>query len=676
METNFISKKELFNAVNNYATNNNIDKNQAFDIMLNNVIENGYIIEWYNDTSDWYDEAEIQKTASESVKQKSPWILSQIWSWIKSAAINTGEFLEEWAKAWRKEFWLESNIATTDQSKLATAGKVLWNFFLDVWEWVGWTIKAIAQPIETWKAIKEWVWSWVELWLNKLFGTDVYTSEQRKEISTALNKVIADRYDNPKMLLDDMVENPFDTLTLLWGWLKTIWKKGSVVEKMWDKLLNEQDKILNTIWKVPQQVLQKTTDIWEWIAKIWDELSWVTPKKLPKTFDLIERDPKFLQDILKWWDNIKKWYIEDMASNLQKNIVWTADEITKDFVNKIEWTKQTLDTWFDASLLAKWELDYSKLFWTQDEVKWFLDNLIKNDKDFNNLSNSQYNTLKTTIDDFINKPNVDMAKLSEFKSEIGRVSTDLWWAWARVAKSLQDELTNILKSEIPWYAKFADDFVTNKKVLQEFTSKFYDSKWNLKTSLATEIKNLSNNPLKIKQYSELLNIPAENLIKTLDDIDKSKDLNRIFQKLQDNRNLTNTQEKLLKEFDPDFYREFKSVEIFNELEWVTEKLWTQLAAAWAIWSAIGWISAIGKWVSKLPLFWLLRQVFDKEVRLNSKVWQAIKKLEEWNITPSLQTTIIKELKSKWDKLKDFIKERTNTWIKAGWFLPDVQEEEE
>lgn len=342
--------------------------------------------------------------------------------------------------------------------------KFAWNIPWDTIQLVWELWEAISNPIWTAKSIKTLWEAVIETWLNKIFWKDIYTSEDKKEMVTAINKALEDNFWSIEAIQKTIIENPTDVLTTITGWL---W-----VAKSWIKNANTIAKI-NTIQEAINPINILRTEIWavtwawkwivSWVWEVSSQVLWKTTWTSSETIKTAFKQwwtPEFQkalkwdttpQDILGWvkqwleeirvdknklyweWAKILKWNKNEIPlNNLQKDLL---DIITNDYKVKV---------------LDDRTLDFSQSKITGNTSKWNIQSMFNDLINWKDKTPDWLDTLKQRIQDYYR-------------------GVDDSWKSDRLSTILSNKIKDEIVKKVPEYKSMVQNYEKVTNDLREIT---------------------------------------------------------------------------------------------------------------------------------------------------------------------------------------------------------------
>jgi len=312
-------------------------------------------------------------------------------------------WLDIWVKTWEaiSNFWDAFKIEAKDTDNILMSGlKFLWNLPWDTVQLAGDLISIASNPVWTVKSVEDFAWSMLETGFNKIIGTDVYTSEERRLIKDSVAWELKKISEDPSILRDMAVNNPADLLfSITWGfsaaknlakskWMTELASKLEKAEAFTNpiKIQTEAFKLANS--KVLQPVLS-------WVKEVPIQLLWKTTgagaeairtafsnggkESFAKAMRGEITDEDILNNAKKAFDTIKEQrrdiYWEDYTKLVEnKTKLWTSD-IEDLLVRNLEESKVKIvptEKWFDLDFSASTITQNS----SQSQIKQMFDDVI------------------------------------------------------------------------------------------------------------------------------------------------------------------------------------------------------------------------------------------------------------------------------------------------------------
>ena len=439
-------------------------------------------------------------------KEEKPWFLQRTWKAIKieskfdidPTAIRR-TIKEEGELAWLWESFKQSGKQLLNA--LRFVGNVPW----DTLEFVWGLIDAFSSPIETAKSMETLAWGLVEAWLNKAFGKDVYTSEEKRAAVQWTKKVLEEKFWTVDKALETITQNPVDTLTAFMGW--TSLSKNFIKDPTKLAKINQFEQIINPInilkteGKLAQLWLEKIAkvplDIWKTLTA---KTSWLNPDTLTQLF----KNP----DIVKWAIT-KEWVAQKVVKAIDKRVeeVW---ELGKAYNKFRSW-----------KVVAK-----------ADDLQWVRD--IINKVDIKELSKSEWNMLDDAIgyvDRYTN--NITDSNLMSLRKQIDSIKYDETWNLRKLTPNGNRILTNIRNAvdrlawqKLKWLKELDKKFAPEIKELRKVKDLMFDRTWNLKDNYIQTVSNLlwKGKEVKLERVRKLIPEIEDEIraVKALEDVEFAK----------------------------------------------------------------------------------------------------------------------------------------------------------
>lgn len=423
-------------------------------------------------------EKQIQNKTQEQIQPGQEEILPWFDVWVK---------VSEWvANLWKNLKFEAGNSLIDSKNPFVSsfwnmlegfkfAANIPWDAIQLVWElW-----QAISNPIWTAKSLKTLWEATVETWLNKLFGTDVYTSEDKRKMIEGVTQALEDNFWSLEAVKKTIIENPTDVLLTIQWWLqiaKTWIKNPNALATidMVDEAINPIN-ILKTEWaliykpiknttnfitkEVPSAILGKTT--WAWQEAIKTAFQNGGKESFAKALRWEITDQDILNSAQKWLEIIKEQRSELYGKNYEKLIQ-----------NKSQlWMKEIEDA------LIK-NLDDAKVKIVPKE-NWF-------DLDFSNSTITQKTSqsqIREMFDDIVYWSDDTPEGLDILKQRVQ--DRWIWWEWSWKSDRLSTNISNSIKSkiinEVPEYKEMVKNYEVITNELKEIQKVL--SIWNEKSKM-------------------------------------------------------------------------------------------------------------------------------------------------------------------------------------------------
>lgn len=406
-------------------------------------------------------------------KENLPWF--DLWVKASQWIANIGKWLK--FEAWN-ELVNSKNPFVSSFGNMLEAFKFAWNIPWNTIQlaWELWQM--IANPIWTVKDL-DTLWRWIiETWLNKVFGTDVYTSEDKREMVKWVTQALKDNFWTLEKAKKTIIENPTDVLLTIQWWLqlaKQGVKNANTIAKI-DKI-NEAISPINIlrteIWAVKWAWKRLVKWTWELGAQVLWKTTWTSAETIKtafkqwwtKEFQGALKWETTPQDIL-WW--VKQW-LEEIRINKNK-LYWEWAKIlqeNKKQVNINDIQKNFIDIITDdykIKVLDDWTLDFS-----QSKITW----------------NTSKANIQSMYDDLVNWKDKTPDWLDTLKQRIQdyyRWVDDSWKA-DRLSTILSNKIKDKIISEVPEYKAMVWNYEKVTNDLRDITKTL--SLWkNIQTQTA------------------------------------------------------------------------------------------------------------------------------------------------------------------------------------------------
>jgi len=386
---------------------------------------------------------------------------------------------------------------TTGQLKMAwkMLANIPWDTVQLVWD----ITNLISNPKWAVKWVSDLAGSIVESWLNKLFGQDTYTTEERRQISQAVGEKLWEISKDPQIIQKMLEENPADVM------LSLQWAGGILKNSSNTKIASIGQKLEETMKPIAAQkaIIRGTVKAW---VNTWGFVLWKTSGLNPETLKTIFKNP----DILTSWVT--------RESNAGKVLDAINNRVTE-----LKWTGK----WYEAMRSGKAVANESDLidatFKNVGDYK--AKNLTKVDEAVINDAFSYIDRYKWDITD---------TDLLSLRQQIDSIKYDpITWAKRVLSPNGDRVITQIRKwvdelawTKIKWLKELDATYWKEVSDLKDVKNLLFKKNWELKDNYISTLSNLTskNNLPKLEKIKKLVpEIESEiNAVKALEDVEYAK----------------------------------------------------------------------------------------------------------------------------------------------------------